>query len=88
MINNKISEKQRERFELIETIAYWERSLNANILKQFLRLTWNMAIKELGVYKELHPKTFEYNQSLRYLPPMKALRLFIYQLTGVFIMII
>ncbi|TNC80859.1 MAG: hypothetical protein C9356_12095 [Oleiphilus sp.] len=63
MKNKKISEKQRQRFQLIETLAYWERTLNANILKAFLGLTWNMAIKELSAYKELHPKTFTYNSS-------------------------
>jgi len=65
MQNKKISDKQRQRFELIETIAYWERVLNANILKQFLGLTWDMAIKELGAYRKYHPNTFSYNQSLR-----------------------
>jgi hypothetical protein len=65
VVDKEVTRKQRHRFEIIETIAYWERVLNANILKQFLGLTWNMAIKELAFYREKHPNTFDYNGSLR-----------------------
>ncbi|MBL1319705.1 MAG: WYL domain-containing protein [Methylophaga sp.] len=65
MMIKKITQKQRRRFEIIETVAYWEGIINATILVKLFGVSWSNALKEFNAYKEHCPEQFEYNASLK-----------------------
>ena len=66
----KRNKKQIERFKIIEIIAYWEGSINASILCNFIGVIPRNATTEIQAYNEVVPIPLEYNASKKiFVPP-------------------